>query len=71
MRAQLCEGYELVEQVEGNPASGLWYLYGETGLEGMLSGCEENVFMGFSQNRESSESSDIGEYSKGMSSLET
>lgn len=71
MTVQPCEDCEVLEQVEGNPVSGLWYLYGETGLEGTLSGWEEQVFMGFSQNRESSESSDMGEYCNDISSLET
>lgn len=67
------EGCELVDGEEYKPLSGFWYLYGETGLEGALSGWEEvvfiRVFIGASQKRESSESSDIGEYCKHNSSL--
>lgn len=37
---------------------------------GTLSGWDEQVFMGVSQNRVSSKSSDIGEYCKDSSSLE-
>ena len=72
-RAQPCGGCELVEGAEWKTLSGFWYLYGETGLEGPLS-CwlwEELVFDGASQNRESSESSDIGEYCKEISSLQS
>lgn len=65
-----CEGYELVEGVEQKPFSGLWYLYGETGLVGRLSEWDKQVFIGVSQNLESSESSDIGEYCHDISSLE-
>lgn len=68
---QLCEGYdELDEGPEQNALSGLWYLYGETGLEGELSGWDVLVLIGVSQNLESSESSDIGEYCQDISSLE-
>lgn len=51
---------------------GLWYRYGETGLVGRLSGCDELVLavaVGSSQNLASSESSDMGEYCNDKSSL--
>lgn len=49
---------------------GLWLRYGETGLVGRLSGCDEQVLViRSSQNLASSESSDMGEYCKGKSSL--
>ena len=65
-----CEAFELVEGAEDNTFCGLWYLYGETGLLGRLSGWEEQLCKGVSQNLESSESSDIGEYCKDISSLQ-
>ena len=61
--------FELLEAAEENTLSGLWYLYGETGLPGRLSGRNEQPFRVVSQNLESSESSDIGEYCEDISSL--
>jgi hypothetical protein len=64
---------EIVDDDDGfvEVRGGLWYRYGETGLVGRLSGCDELVLavVGSSQNLASSESSDIGEYCNGKSSL--
>lgn len=61
----------LLVLVEGvTVLNGLWYRYGETGLVGTLSDCKGNKFVDVSQKRQSSESSDIGEYCQDISSLE-
>ena len=72
----LCGWREIVEDDDGCcelvEVRGLWYRYGETGLVGRLSGCDELVLavaVGSSQNLASSESSDMGEYCNDKSSL--
>lgn len=70
----VCEWCEIVDDDrcgEFVEVRGLWYRYGETGLVGRLSGCDEPVLVvvGSSQNLASSESSDMGEYCNGKSSL--
>jgi len=64
------EAFELEEGAEENTFCGFWYLCGEeTGLLGRLSSWDEQLCTGVSQNLKSSESSDIGEYCKDISSL--
>lgn len=66
---ELWEAFELEEGAEDNKFCGLWCLCGETGLLGTLSGWDEQLCTGVSQNLKSSESSDMGEYCKDISSL--